>query len=198
MAGKRRSPTSTLVSKSAIQQASSILQDLPEKPKEIWSLREAIDALKDQITLALDRGYGYNEISKMLSEKGVEISASTLKYYLSSVKRNSEGGKVRRRRRNLGAKVTEKTLAEATAAVNAVAGTEEAAPKRRGGRRKAAPAPEPEVVPAAPKRRGRIPKAAKVEEAPAPKARATKAPRVAKAKIAPVPPAKRGRRKSVG
>ena len=100
MAGtKRRSPTSTLVSKVSIAEASSILVDLPEKPKEIWSLREAIDALKDDITLALDRGYTYPEISQMLTTKGVEISASTLKYYLSSVRRQDPNARPKRRRR---------------------------------------------------------------------------------------------------
>lgn len=180
----RRSPTSTLVSKDAIEQASSILQELPEKPKEIWSLREAIDALKDQITLALDRGYTYMEISKMLSERGVEISASTLKYYLSSVKRSAEGGKTRRRRRTVG-KLTGKTLELATAAVNGAVEQAETAKKRPGRKPKAVVEAEPEAAPA--KRRGRAPKA-KVE-APAPKAttRATKATKA---------PTGRGRRKA--
>ena len=101
---KRRSPTSTLVSKSAISQASTILEDLPEKPKEIWSLREAIELLKDPITAALDRGYSYPEVSKMLSERGVEISASTLKYYLSAARKEKDPTKprTRRQRRTLG------------------------------------------------------------------------------------------------
>ncbi|HTL88687.1 MAG TPA: hypothetical protein VL134_04750 [Leptolyngbya sp.] len=99
---KRRSPTSTLVSKDSISGASSALQDLPEKPKEIWSLREAINLLKDQITLALDRGYSYTEVSQMLSSKGVEISPSTLKYYLSSArKEDGSGAKPRRRRKTM-------------------------------------------------------------------------------------------------
>ncbi len=99
---KRRSPTSTLVSKDSISGASSALQDLPEKPKEIWSLREAIHLLKEQITLALDRGYSYTEVSQMLSSKGVEISPSTLKYYLSSARKDEGGGaKPRRRRRTM-------------------------------------------------------------------------------------------------
>ena len=102
VATKRRSPTSTLVSKDSISGASSALQSLPEKPKEIWSLREAINLLKDQITLALDRGYSYGEVSQMLSSKGVEISPSTLKYYLSSArKEDGSGTKPRRRRRTM-------------------------------------------------------------------------------------------------
>lgn len=96
---KRRSPTSTLVSKDSLTGASTALQDLPEKPKEIWSLREAINLLKDQITLALDRGYTYTEVSQMLSSKGVEISPSTLKYYLSSARKDDGNGKTKTRRR---------------------------------------------------------------------------------------------------
>jgi hypothetical protein len=124
MAGaKRRSPTSTLVTKHSIQNAGSALGGLPEKPKEIWSLREAIDALKDEITLALDRGYTYPEISQMLTTRGVEISASTLKYYLSSVKRQDPNAKPRRRRRTLGAGISADSLN---------LGVMDAAPKKRG------------------------------------------------------------------
>ena len=113
MAGaKRRSPTATLVSKAAISQASLTLMDLPEKPKEIWSLREAINALQDQIILALDRGYDYAEIAAMLTKQGVEISPSTLKYYLSSVRPGKNS-----KRRVVG-KLTEKTLTNANAAVS--------------------------------------------------------------------------------
>lgn len=109
---KRRSPTSTLVSKGAIDQASSVLEELPEKPKEIWSLREAIDLLKDQISAALDRGYSYAEVSKMLTEKGVEISPSTLKYYLSSARKDKDSTKpkTRRRRKSQNLNVSPETL----------------------------------------------------------------------------------------
>ena len=155
MAGaKRRSPTSTLVSKTAISQASSTLLDLPEKPKEIWSLREAINALKDQITSALDRGYGYPEISKMLTAQGVEISASTLKYYLSSVRRE-DGTKAKRRKTS--GKLTEKTLSKATAAVEGAVSEEE---KKSRGRK---PKAEVEETPVAAKR-GRVAAAPKAEK----------------------------------
>lgn len=116
MAGaKRRSPTATLVSKAAISQASLTLMDLPEKPKEIWSLREAINALQDQIILALDRGYDYPEISTMLTKQGVEISPSTLKYYLSGVRRAKNG------KRHVVGKLTETTLTNANVAVANIA-----------------------------------------------------------------------------
>jgi hypothetical protein len=178
-AAKRRSPTSTLVSKNAISQASTTLLDLPEKPKEIWSLREAINALKDQITMALDRGYSYPEISKMLSTQGVEISASTLKYYLSSVRRE-DGTKTKRRRTS--GKLTEKTLSKATAAVEGAVSGEK---KTRGRKPKAVEVEVSEDVVAPKRGRVAIPKAEKlVKETPKVAKTATKAP------------ATRGRRKA--
>ena len=132
---KRRSPTSTLVPKAAISSASSVLDGLPEKPKEIWSLREAIDLLKEPISAALDRGYSYTEVSKMLTEKGVEISPSTLKYYLSSARREKDGSKpkTRRRRKTQGITLNPETVTLANEPSNgaAVKPVEEEAPAKR-------------------------------------------------------------------
>ena len=194
MAGaKRRSPTSTLVSKNAISLASSTLLDLPAKPKEIWSLREAINALKDQIVQALDRGYDYPEISKMLTQHGVEISASTLKYYLSSVRRE-DGGKTKRRR-TVG-KLTEKTIDKATKAVEGAVTGE----KRRPGRKpKALTTAIVEAPTPAAQTTAKATKAVKVAKAPkatqtkatATKATATKTTTAAKAtKVTKATPAK--------
>jgi predicted transcriptional regulator len=90
---KKKIPASSQVSNKSVEQACVILQNLPAKPKEILSLREAIDLLKEQISEAIALGYSYSEVAKMLSEKGVEISPSTLKYYLSSARRNQENPK---------------------------------------------------------------------------------------------------------
>lgn len=83
----KRLPSSVSVSKSALDSASSTLQGLPDKPKESWSLREAVSVLQESISNALSKGYSYEEIAKMLTEKKVEISASSLKSYLSAAKR---------------------------------------------------------------------------------------------------------------
>lgn len=184
MAGaKRRSPTSTLVTKHSIQNAGSILGGLPEKPKEIWSLREAIDALKDEITLALDRGYTYPEISQMLTTRGVEISASTLKYYLSSVKRQDPNAKPRRRRRTLGAGISAESL-------NLGVSDAPATPKRRGrapGSKNLTPAEKAAAKAAkVPAKRGPKPKV-KVADAATPVK--TRKPRATKAEMAAAPKA---------
>jgi hypothetical protein len=79
----KRVPPPTLVSKAAIEKATMSLQDLPERPRERWSLREAISLLRDEITDALNKGYTYEEIAALLNQRGIQIRASSLKYYLS-------------------------------------------------------------------------------------------------------------------
>ncbi|MBI4783738.1 MAG: hypothetical protein HY785_20840 [Oscillatoriophycideae cyanobacterium NC_groundwater_1537_Pr4_S-0.65um_50_18] len=84
---KRRSSGPAAVSKSAIAQASTMLQTLPAKPRDNWSLREAITLLHDSILTALNRGYTHEEVSAMLGDQGVHIPASSLKRYLAAMKR---------------------------------------------------------------------------------------------------------------
>ena len=96
---KKRLPGSATVQQTAIQQATSLLEQLPEKPKEIWSLREAIDLLQDSITTALARGYSHEEVATMLADQGIKISVSSLKRYLASIKKDKvEGAAVKPRR----------------------------------------------------------------------------------------------------
>lgn len=81
------------VNKQSVEQAGSYLQELPEKPKENLSLREAVGQLRDQIQAALAKGYSYDDLAKMLTEKGIEISATTLKSYVPAGKRQSNKDK---------------------------------------------------------------------------------------------------------
>jgi hypothetical protein len=121
---RQRSSASVAVTKATIAQATSVLQDLPARPKESWSLREAVNLLQDSITTALDRGYSYEEVTVLLAGKGVDITASSLKRYLATAKKKSDGG----------AKATTKTRKTRTPKVAAAApaATEEAPKKRRG------------------------------------------------------------------
>ncbi len=63
-----------------------MLQELPPKPKDELSLKEAIAKMYEKITAALNRGYSHAEISEFLKEQGLQISSSTLKSYLAQVK----------------------------------------------------------------------------------------------------------------
>jgi len=77
------------VKQSSIGNTSAFLESLPEKPKEDLSLREAIDQLREPLRAALLRGYTYLELAEMLTEKGIKISAFTLKNYVPSGKRRA-------------------------------------------------------------------------------------------------------------
>jgi hypothetical protein len=123
---RQRPSAAAAVTKAAIAQATSMLDDLPARPKESWSLREAVNLLQDSITTALSRGYSYEEVTVLLAGKGVDITASSLKRYLATAKKKIDAG----------ASATTKTrkprMTKAAKAAAAAAPAEEAAPKRRG------------------------------------------------------------------
>lgn len=83
---RKRSSTSVIVPSTALEQATTTLQELPEKPRETYSLREAIALLQEPISLALGRGYSYDEVRAILSENGIDIAPSSLRRYLSLTK----------------------------------------------------------------------------------------------------------------
>lgn len=79
----RNRPKAVNVSKTAIDQVGSLLQDLSAKPREEMSLREAIDQLREPIRGALAKGYNYEDIVAILGEKGIATTAATVKRYIS-------------------------------------------------------------------------------------------------------------------
>ena len=89
---RKRSSAAAAVTKSAIAQASSMLKQLSEKPKNNWSLREAVFMLQESIITALDRGYTYDEVAVLLGKQGVVIAAPSLKRYLAALKREKGSG----------------------------------------------------------------------------------------------------------
>jgi hypothetical protein len=92
--GKR--PRATLVKQDTVNQVSTFLTKLPEKVKEDLSLKEAVEQMQDSIKEVLSKGYSYADVAKMLSEKGVKISALTLKNYVPSGKRQAAKAKAAR------------------------------------------------------------------------------------------------------
>ena len=69
------------------------LGDLKEKPKEEFTLRESIYFLRDKLKSALKKGYSYQDLSEILSEQEILISAATLKQYLTEIKKKSSSRK---------------------------------------------------------------------------------------------------------
>lgn len=126
----RRSKSAN-IAPSVVTQAETFLNELPAKPKEQLSLREAVGQLQEQIQEALAKGYSYQDVADMLAQQGIMISASTLKNYVPSGKRRST--------KEVAPKVTRRKAKAATPAV------EEVAPV----------VTTPEVVAATPARRGR-------------------------------------------
>lgn len=141
---KNRSSSSAAVSRAAIDQASSALQKLPEKPKASWSLREAVSLLYEAITTALSRGYSHEEVAQILAGKGVETTASSLKRYLAAVKRekgetNKKSRRPRQPRASKAAATEEVTTAPTAAQTNgngagSAAPAKQAAPAKGRGK----------------------------------------------------------------
>lgn len=125
MAPPRNRSKSANISKSALDQVGSLLQDLSAKPKQEMSIREAIDQLREPIQGAMAKGYTYEDIVQILTDSGINTTVTTVKRYISL------GNPPRRKA--TGSKATSKRSAE------------EATPPKNG-RRKAAKAEEPAVV----------------------------------------------------
>jgi thiol:disulfide interchange protein len=88
------------------------LEKLEEKPKEELSVRESIYFLRDKLRSALKKGYSYQDLSEILEEQEILISAATLKQYLTE---SSKEATKRRRSTKLGqAKQGQKKEAETT------------------------------------------------------------------------------------
>ncbi|MBI4780986.1 MAG: hypothetical protein HY785_06640 [Oscillatoriophycideae cyanobacterium NC_groundwater_1537_Pr4_S-0.65um_50_18] len=149
------------VSKSALNQAGSLLQDLPEKPRDLFSLRDAVAQLQDVIKDALSKGYSYEDIAVLLAEQTIVISPATLKrYVLTNSSRAAQKSSPAKTRAKRTAKVPSSEVAQSELEPEAIAPTETAQATR--GRRKSAPAAQSEAVAEKPEvkssRRGRTPK----------------------------------------
>ena len=59
------------------------LDQLESKPKEELTLRESIYFLRGKLNSALKKGYSYKDLSEILAEQEILVSAATLKLYLA-------------------------------------------------------------------------------------------------------------------
>jgi len=76
-----------------LQTAFDKLEQLESKPKSELTLRESILFLNDKLTAALKKGYSYQDLSEILSEQEILISAATLKLYLTDISKKSSSRK---------------------------------------------------------------------------------------------------------
>lgn len=60
------------------------MQDLPARKRELISLQEEIYQLRILLKAALNKDYSYSELADLLQQKGISISVSTLRDYLTS------------------------------------------------------------------------------------------------------------------
>ncbi|MDX2096836.1 MAG: hypothetical protein SFW36_03600 [Leptolyngbyaceae cyanobacterium bins.59] len=79
----RQAKASVKYTKENIAKAREFLKDVPKKPQDEFSLHESIYQMKGDINALLKKGYSYEEIAEMLSKLDFNISATTLKQYLS-------------------------------------------------------------------------------------------------------------------
>jgi hypothetical protein len=78
-----------------LQTAFDKLDQLESKPKEELSLRESIFFLHNKLTSALKKGYSYQDLSEILAEQDILISAATLKQYLTEIGKKSPSSRKR-------------------------------------------------------------------------------------------------------
>jgi hypothetical protein len=143
---RTRQQTATKIAPDSIAQLGSVFDALPEKPKETYTLREAVAQLDTPIRTALGRGYSYNEIAAMLSEHEIAISAFSLKRYLSlnKVQQPEQSAPAQqKRRRGRQPKSASEAAAEPSVAPIVQAEQPEPAPKQRGRTSKTAAKAKP-------------------------------------------------------
>ena len=83
----RRNSRSGRIQPRIISKTRASLQDLPAREKELLSLQEAIYQLRVPLEAALTKGYSYSELANLLQQHEIPISASTLRNYLTSGRR---------------------------------------------------------------------------------------------------------------
>jgi len=76
-----------------VQATLSKLDSLEKKQNEELTLRESIYLLRDKLRGALKKGYSYQDLSEILEQQGILVSAATLKQYLTESKKEVTKGK---------------------------------------------------------------------------------------------------------
>ncbi|MBW4421008.1 MAG: hypothetical protein KME13_17520 [Myxacorys californica WJT36-NPBG1] len=119
----RKSNAAVKVQTTMLDQAASLLGDLPEKPDSTISLRQAIEMLQQDLRESLDKGYDYDELARVLAEQEIDISPSTLKRYLAmSQKDPAQPRRTRRSRKAHAEDISGDFAEDAESELEAIAG----------------------------------------------------------------------------
>ncbi len=70
-----------------LQATLSMLDSLEKKQNLELTLRESIYLLRDKLRAALKKGYSYQDLSEILEQQGILVSAATLKQYLTETRK---------------------------------------------------------------------------------------------------------------
>lgn len=84
--------SSQSIKKSALDKTVAELKKLPIKPKDVFSLRDAVYEIYADIQSVLSKGYSFDEVAALLSKGGIEIKGITLKQYLADYRRKGQKG----------------------------------------------------------------------------------------------------------
>lgn len=81
------------VTREKLESTLSKLETLSEKPKSELSLRESIYFLREKLQSALKKGYSYQDLSEILEQQEIKVSAATLKQYLTEIEKEKRSRK---------------------------------------------------------------------------------------------------------
>lgn len=107
----------TVYSLEQIEQWQETLEVMAQKPRTTFTKKQAIEALMDTLEKALETR-SFQEVAEGLAEQGLEISAGTLKQYVSRYRRENKKGTAKKRARKTA--LGEKKVTEKNADVNGV------------------------------------------------------------------------------
>ena len=79
-----------------LESALDKLDALESKPQSEFTLRESIYFLRHKLNSALKKGYNYQDLSEILAQQDILISAATLKQYLADIGKKSSSRKIRK------------------------------------------------------------------------------------------------------
>lgn len=82
-----RGTSGSIIKRTIIEKSTQTLKDLPIKEAEELTLREAVAEMYTEIQDVLKRGYSLDEVAAILTQNGIEIKGTTLKQYISVIKK---------------------------------------------------------------------------------------------------------------